>query len=269
MERARRLLKLFDSLVHVTRDGTWLGARRYDASLARLLAEMELLGSCRACLVAIADHADNETVVQCARLFPDRFVPIGSINPCAMADSQEVEAAVADLARRGFAGLKLHARLNQYDPLDPRSLTAMDAAGRHGLVLFLCTLFRQRGRALPGAADIVDQIANRCGNTKIVLLHGGGASALDLFELVRMHAHLVLDLSFTMLRYAGSSLDLDISFLCRELDQRLTVGSDFPEYTPTEALERVLKLTAELPSEKRENILWRNLDNLFADWRGI
>lgn len=264
---ARNVLKFFDSLVHVTRDGSWLGARRYDAGLDRLLAEMKLVDPYRACLVAIADHADNETVLQCTQRHPGHFVPIGSINPCAMASSRQVAAAVAELAQQGFAGLKLHPRLNHYDPLDPLALAAIDAAGQHGLVLFLCTLFRQRGRPVTGTADIIDQIANRCRSTKIVLLHGGASSMLDLFELVRMHENLVLDLSFTLLRYAGSSLDLDMKFVCRELDQRLIVGSDFPEYTPRQAFDRIIELTADLPSEKRDNILWRNLTNLFAHWR--
>lgn len=263
------MLKLFDSLVHVTRDGSWLGARRYDAGMDRLLAEMNLVQPYRACLVAIADHVDNEAVSQCTKRHPEQFVPIGSINPSKMPNSHRVAAAVAELARQGFAGLKLHPRLNHYDPLDPLSLAAIDAAGQHGMVLFLCTMFRQRGRPVVGTADIIDQIANRCSSTKIVLLHGGGPSMLDLFELVRMHEHLVLDLSFTLLRYAGSSLDLDLKFVCRELDQRLVVGSDFPEYTPRQAFDRMMELTADLSSEKRDNILWRNLTNLFAHWRGM
>jgi predicted TIM-barrel fold metal-dependent hydrolase len=130
----------------------------------------------------------------------------------------------------------------------------------------LDTFFRQRNRPTRHPADVIDLIAVACRNTNVVLLHGAGPHLLELFELVRMHAHLTADLSFTMLRYQGSSLDQDIQFLCSRLDQRVTVGSDFPEYTPTEALQRFRAMTQNLPEEKRENILWRNLDRLFSEW---
>ena len=97
----------------------------------------------------------------------------------------------------------------------------------------------------------------------------GGAHLLGMFEMVRMHEHLLLDLSFTLLRYAGSSLDLDIRFLCEALDQRLTVGSDFPEYTPADALARIVELSKGLALSKCENILFRNLEKLFQGWEGM
>lgn len=43
------------------------------------------------------------------------------------------------------------------------------------------------------------------------------------------------------------------------------VGSDFPEYTPAQVLERFAELAVELSDEKRENILYRNLADLFEE----
>src|SRR5947207_2248420 len=80
-------------------------------------------------------------------------------------------------------------------------------------------------------ADIMDAIAVSCPATRIVLLHGAPSQLFDVFELVRMHAQLILDLSFTILRYAKSSLDADMRFVMANLDQRVSLGSDFPEYT--------------------------------------
>ena len=78
------------------------------------------------------------------------------------------------------------------------------------------------------------------------------------------HSNLVLDLSFTVLRYAGSSLDQDIRFLCRALDQRVTVGSDFPEYVPSEVIARMEKLGQDMDQEKLKNVMRRNLDAIFG-----
>ena len=259
----------FDSLVHATADGRWLGGDRYDASLDRLLREMELAGCSRACLVAIADYQDNASLVEMARNHPNLFVPIAGFNPARFEDSHRITTDVAALAGQGFAGLKLHPRLNRYDPLDRRALTTIEAAGRHGMVVFLDTLFRQHDRATRHPADAVDVIAHACTDTRIVLLHGGGAHLLEMFEMVRMHANLILDISFTLMRYAGSSVDLDIRFLCQTLDQRLTVGSDFPEYVPADARARITALAAGVASDKLQNILSRNMETLFRDWPGL
>lgn len=262
-------MMLFDSLVHATADGSWLGSGRYDASLRRLLSEIERASVSRACLVAIADYQDNATLATFARTHPDLFVPIAGLNPASLRGVPQVETEVAHLATNGFAGVKLHPRLNSYDPLDDRCLAAIDAAGREGLVVFLDTLFRQSNIRTRHPADVVDAIATQCTATRILLLHGGGPHLIEMFEMVRMHAHLLLDISFTLLRYAGSSIDFDIRFLCENLDQRLTVGSDFPEYTPSDVLSRFNELAQGLAKEKRENILFRNLESVFKNWTGL
>lgn len=256
-------MKWFDSLTHITADGGWLGANRHDASLETLLAQMDASGCGRACLVGIADHVPNEPILAAAKAHPGRFVPIAGFNPAANHESS-MDDAIARIAARGFAGIKLHPRLNGYDPLDARVLAAIDSAAQHSLAVFFCTLCRQSDRPTRHIADIVDHLATRCHAGTIVLLHGGGASMMDLFELVRMHKHLILDLSFSILRYAGSSIDADIRFLCEHLDERLTVGSDFPQFSSGDAFARLEALAEGLPAKKLENILHRNLSNLFG-----
>ncbi|MEW9920359.1 amidohydrolase family protein [Marimonas sp. MJW-29] len=258
------LVEYFDSLVHATSDGLWLGGDRYDASIKRLLQEMDKAEVRRACLVAIADFAESADVYQFWQGYPDRFVPIGSMNPGRAEDPQAATRAVYALAEQGFQGLKLHSRLNEYHPLDPRALAAIQAAGAVGMVVFLDTLFRQRRHATAPAADIIDRIALACPGTQVVLLHGGASEMLQVFEIVRMHAHLILDLSFTLLRYGGSSLEKDMRFVCENLDQRVTVGSDFPEYTQQEMIEMFESITDGLPEDKLNRIRHDNLAELFS-----
>jgi predicted TIM-barrel fold metal-dependent hydrolase len=227
---------------------------------------MDRAGVERACLVGIADHASNLAVSNFAELYPDRFVPIAGFNPVQLSGELDVASALAQLVQAGFAGIKLHPRLNHYDPLDARCLAAVDVAGDLGLVVFLCTLCHQKDRHVPGIVEIVDKLATRPSQTNLVLLHGGGTSMLDLFEIVRMHPHVLLDLSFSIVRYAGSSLDLDLGYLVTNLDQRVVLGSDFPQYVPAEALARFEAIGPGLNAEKRANILHRNLDRLFDRW---
>ena len=252
----------FDSLVHVTRDGTWINGRD-DASYARLMAELDRAGVSRACLVGLAGVVDNDYVLQCARTANGRLVPIAGIDPSSARDESGIADQVARARRDGFAGIKLHPRLNGYDPLGAQCLRAIAASAEQGLIVFLDTLFRQPSRSTGYAADIIDSIAHRCAGASMVLLHGGGAALLDVAEVVRLHGSLTLDLSFTLLRYAGSSLDADLRWVMGRLDQRIVIGSDMPEYTPAETFHRAEQLADGLAPEKWANIAHRNLDRMF------
>ena len=252
----------FDSLVHVTRDGRWINGRD-DASYARLMAELDDGCVARACLVGLPGVVDNDYVLHCARASDGRLVPIAGVDPSRANDGDDAADAVARAARDGFAGIKLHPRLNGYDPLGKECLRAITAAAEHGLIVFLDTLFRQRSRTTPYAADIIDTIAHECPGASVVLLHGGGAALLDVAEVVRLHPSLILDLSLTLMRYAGSSLDADVRWVMGRLDQRIVIGSDMPEYTPGEAFRRAEQLADGMSPEKWANIAHRNLDRLF------
>lgn len=261
-------MKLFDSLTHVTRDGTWFGESQCDASLPTLLADMDAAGAYRACLVAIADYVDNSVIIESARAHPQRFVPIAGLNPRVLATTRRVEAAVKQIKAQGFAGIKLHPRLNGYDPLDAKCVAAIDAAGEQGLVILLDTLFRRPGLATKHAPDVIDCLAAACPDTQMLLLHGTGPTMMELYEIVRCHDHLLLDLSYTLMRYRGSArLDDDMHFLMKSTDQLVTVGSDFPEYSVQATVARLLELTQGIEENRLNNVLHGNLERLFAGFK--
>jgi hypothetical protein len=261
-------MKLFDSLTHVTADGSWFGERALDASLPTLIRQMDGAGAHRAVLVAIADYVDNGYTLRAAQAHPERLVPVAGLNPAVLATTRRVEAVVRQIKQQGFAGIKLHPRLNGYDPLDAKCVAAIEAAGEHGLVILLDTLFRRKGLATRHAPDVIDQLAAACPETKMLLLHGTGPTMMELYEIVRCNDHLLLDLSYTLLRYRGSSrLDADMHFLMKSTDQLVTVGSDFPEYTLEATVARIRELTEGIEPHRVENITHRNLERLFAGWR--
>ena len=248
--------------MHATRDGRWTTGR-HDASFARLIAELERASVDRACLVGLPGVVDNEFVLECAEASSGRLVPVAGVNPAEAASVDDVTARVAAFARSGFAGIKLHPRLNGFDPLDERSVGAIAAAASNGLVVFLDTLFRQRARATRNAADTIDALSHECPSAAIVLLHGGGPALLEVAEVVRARPSLVLDLSFTALYYRGSSVERDVCWALERLDQRVVIGSDMPEYTPSEAFDHLERIAGALTPEKWANIAYGNLDRLF------
>lgn len=260
-------MRFFDSLTHATADGSWFGERHANASLPRLLAELDAAGSHRACLVSIAGHIDSEFTLASAKSHPERFVPIAGLNPALFATTRRVDATVRQIKAAGFAGIKLHPRLNGYDPLDSKMVAAVEEAGEQGLVVLLDTLFRRKGMATRHAPDVIDYLAAACPDTRILLLHGTGPTMMELYEIVRCNDNLLLDLSFTIMRYRGSDrLDADMHFLFRTTDQLLTIGSDFPEYSPVATLERFRALTQGIEQHRLENIMYGNLERLFANY---
>jgi predicted TIM-barrel fold metal-dependent hydrolase len=236
---------------------------RSDASYPRLMVELDRAAVARACLVGLPGVVDNQYVLECAVASNGRLVPIAGLDPSQCPHDDAVLAEVAAIAGDGFAGIKLHPRLNGYDPLAPSCLQAIRAASKRRLIVFLDTLFRQHPHATGHAADIVDRVAHECAGAAIVLLHAGGAALLELAEVVRLHPTLVLDLSFTLMHYEGSSLDADIRWVMRRLDERIVIGSDMPEYTPADAFARAEHLAEGLPAGKRANIAYGNLARLF------
>jgi len=253
----------FDSLVHVTRDGKWLN-QRDDASYRRLVRELDTGEIDRACLVGLPGVVDNEYVLDCARTSGSRLVPIAGFDPSAFVHAATMAADIAAIAAAGFAGIKLHPRLGGYDPLGPACLAAIRAAADTRLVVFLDTMFRQRAHATEYAADTIDRLVHDCAGARIVLLHGGGSALLDVADIVRQHDGLVLDLSFTVMRYAGTSLDADIRWVMGKFDERVVVGSDMPEYTPAATFARAQMLADGMAPGKWANIAYRNLTRLFA-----
>jgi len=90
---------------------------------------------------------------------------------------------------------------------------------------------------------------------------------LELFEIVRANPNLMLDFSFTIMRYEGSRLDEDMRYLFSTTDQLITIGSDFPEYSPAKILERFKLLSEGIEPHRIENITYKNLERLFSGYK--
>ena len=87
---------------------------------------------------------------------------------------------------------------------------------------------------------------------------------LELAEVARSFPSLLLDLSFTLCKYEGSSVDADLRFLFRRFDRRICVGSDDPEFSLGDLRRRFDELSEGLDEGRRERIGWGNLAQLFG-----
>jgi len=259
---------LIDSLVHVTPDGRWF-ATRHDASLSRLLGEMDAAGVEKAVVVALAGYIENSFVLKTCTAHSDRLIAGASLDPCRHGSPGAAAAEARSVLEDGaFTVLKLHPRLNGYDPLDPRCLAVLEAVAGlpRPMPIWLDTMFRSAKCLLSRSpVDIVHALAHGFPTLHFVLLHAGGVQALEMTELAKHYSNLTIDLSLTMPYYQTAAVGNDLAFILNKRDRLTILGSDFPEYTPTDYLRVLSEVVGdEFPEEKRRGLLGHNLGRLLG-----
>jgi predicted TIM-barrel fold metal-dependent hydrolase len=251
-------IPLFDSLSHPTLSGGWHG-RHLDASFDGLARALESNGCVAACAVGMhgIEGYEHEAFIAACRPHP-ALVPIAGFAP----GPDDPDEELAHIRALGFAGIKIHPRYSKLSLDDPALAASLRAAGRVGLPVLLCTYHHDTLARYPTQDPFYATVAllQAAPDTKVVLVHGGDVGLRRYAELVRFNENLLLDLSFTLLAYEGSSLDADIGFLFRARDRRICVGSDHPEFDHGALRRRFETFATGLSPEKAENIAYRNLE---------
>lgn len=249
---------LFDALAHPTLTGDWFG-RGLDASFETLAVDLEQHGFLGACAVGLAgiEGYDHVRFLSACRRFPQLY-PVAGVDVLGEGDAY---AEFAQLRQMGYRAIKIHPRYcgaaNRLDVIGP----TFEAAARAGLIVFYCTYMHGPIGSYPSEDPLyaLVRVLQRVPQLKVVLLHGGDVSVMRYAELVRFNPNLLLDLSLTMMKYRGSSLDADLRFLFQWFDRRICIGSDHPEYGHGLIRARFEELAAGLSLEKIENVGWRSL----------
>jgi predicted TIM-barrel fold metal-dependent hydrolase len=258
---------IMDALTHVTPDGRWFHTG-CDASESRLLRELEITQVDQAVVVPLAGYIANEFVLDVCQRRPDRLVPGASFNPTAYSTAKRAAVEFrSQLQASPFRLLKLHPRLNQYDPLDPRCLAVLEelACWKDPLPVWIDTLFYYPGGSLrKSIVDTIHDIVGKFMTIKFVLLHAGGSWALQVAEAIQDYPNAFLDISFTLFRFANSSVWMDLRYLLESFDRRMVFGSDFPEISIGTAIDYFNHLADGISQDKRDNILGRNLCTLLS-----
>jgi len=251
-------IPIFDSLAHPTLTGKWLNSK-HDASFELLARQAKASGVIGSCAIGMADIEayDHQTYLNRCIQFEGLF-PVAGFNPrtCSNID-EELELIYA----LGFRAIKIHPRFSGIT----HNLAELDAtftvAAKLGLVIFYCTYMHGTVDLMPpvDSLQVLIGVLRRSPSVRVVLVHGGDVRLLQYAELVRFNPDLLLDLSMTICKYQGSSLDLDIRFLFEKFDRRICIGTDFPEYTPQDLRTRFEHFSCDISEEKIRNIGYRNL----------
>lgn len=254
---------IFDSLTHPTLTGKWISGD-FDASFQGL---SESFGArCGACAVGLPGVGGyNHEAFYAAALRDPRLVPVAAIES---KDKNSLKSEIGLICKIGYRAIKLHPRLSELrlSPDDPFLNEVFSLCVERRLVLFFCTYVSAPIQQMPDFDPLwtLTKLLKRYDNIKCVLLHGGVTRLLQYADLVRFNPNILLDLSFTIMKFSGSSVDLDLRYLFRNLDKRICVGTDHPEISIRQLEIKLKSLTKNLPQEKLENIYRNNLKTMLG-----
>jgi predicted TIM-barrel fold metal-dependent hydrolase len=248
---------LFDSNAHPRLD---IAQKKGDfSSFKAMLSAAGFLGGCAVALPA-KEGFEPRGYLRAAHNFG--LFPVAAWNDVS---DELIGSQIAALVSYGYRAIKIHPRLSGLSTRHARFRKVLRGAADVGLVVFQCCYQFSGGPLHP--VDPLPELLDAIGDTpnvKMILLHGGTVELLRYSEAIRSNRNLLLDLSFTLNRYAGSSLDQDLRYLFRTFDQRICVGSDYPDYDPRQVRERFEALAEGLSEDKRANIGWRNISSFLG-----
>ncbi len=253
-------IPLVDSLAHPTLDGTWLGKPEPAADFKALARDMKENNFSRACAIGMwgmDGYAHEPFISACAR-FPE-LIPVAGFKP---GSPGEIAGSLDQLRELGFRGIKIHPRFSQLDLSDPGPLaTTFEEAAKRDLTVFFCTY---QHCALANWQNVdpfhaLVTILKQAPSARVILVHGGDVELMRYMQLVRFNDRLLLDLSMTLCKYPGSSLDQDIGFLFRHFDRRICIGTDWPQHDCRETRARFEEFSNGIPEDKLLNAGGRNL----------
>jgi len=206
----------------------------------------------------------NDATAEFVRAHPDRLLGFLSVHPNDPKALTELERGRTDL---GLVGVKLGANYQIFEPLESRALAIYREAERHGLpVLFHMGTSGVRMAPIRYAHPLViDEIAMRYPDLKIIMAHMGHPWTVDTAVVIRKHPNVYADLSGLFYRPYGF-YEAMIKATEWNVLHKLLLGSDFPISTVEEAINGLRNVNAiiagtampRVPEDKIEEIIHRD-----------
>ena len=213
---------------------TSLGAADVAAACRHFEAELDDVDTARAVMVVLSDGAvDGLAGVE----IPSRYslaVAVDFRRPDAAERLERARAA-------GVAALKFHPYLQGIVPADyERAAALSQQAERLGMYVMVCCSYGTRALERHDGVRLAARLAGevRC---PIVMSHAGGRQVLDAMLVAADAPQVLLETSFSLPYYVGSSIETDFAFAMRKLGaSRWMYGSDAPFVSVSESLRSTL-----------------------------
>lgn len=256
------MIPIIDTLAHPTLTGTWL-QEKLPCSFNSIVPEMTANGFVKACSIGIAGIEDYEHELfmkECAK--HSELIPVAGFS----FKEKSFQDELLQIKQLGYTGIKIHPRFSRVNYDDKWLSKVLANANKLGLIVWLCTYAHCACPNYP-MTDPMYEIAkalNKVPKAKVILVHAGDVNLLKYAEMTRFNSNVLLDLSLTLMKYRGSSIDLDLAFLFRSFDLKITIGTDYPEYNFSQVRARFEELAHGVSNEKLKNIAHRNISNFIG-----
>ncbi len=179
----------------------------------------------------------NDATATFVRAHPDRLIGFMALHPHDRNCLDELERCRTDL---GLRGIKLGANYQNFDPLEARALAIYERAQRYGLPV----LFHQGTSPVREAPIklshplLMDEIAIRYPDLKIIMAHVGHPWQVDACVVIRKHPNVFADVSANFYRPFSFWEQMVKAMEWKVLD-KLLFGTDFPVTTVEETIARL------------------------------
>lgn len=260
-------IPIFDTLTHPTLDGNWIMPKYPNcAGIEQLLEQMKQNNITKAFAVGmrgIGLYDEDKFLVLVNEKAKNQLLPIAFFDFNEIENEKDVTRQLSRIKNKGYLGIKLHPRIGNFT-LDNQLLPhIIDHANELNLIVLFCTYFYSNRQSIlqNNIERLGDMLLKISEQSRVVLLHGCVVRLLEMMEIVRAFPNVLMDLSLTMCKYQGTSLDEDIKFLFKNFDRRICVGSDHPEISLATLRERFNYFASFTTGEKAENIGYKNIEN--------
>jgi len=257
-------IPVFDTLSHPTLNGNWFGKDCGNTfeNLKKEFHANDIIGTCAVSLPPMTNEELQSFYTRCTSEKEIVLYPVAAFN----FSEENYEDKIRFIRDTGFKAVKIHIRLSglKLDEDFDKLAEVFRLCEQYGLVVFFCTYCHTSIDYTPPhpLSYYLISLLKQAPKLKIILLHGGDVSLLQISQLARFNPNILIDLSYTMLKFAGSSVDQDIVFLMNNLDRKICLGSDYPDYTIGQFRERVDGLLNQvIDPEKIERICSGNIQS--------
>jgi predicted TIM-barrel fold metal-dependent hydrolase len=217
--------EIIDCHVHITESGKWYNTN-YDASVNNLLKQMDEAKINKSVILPIRGATSNLFIKKTCETYSDRFIGFGNVSCKTWKDD------LKQILDYDLKGIKFHPRIQNESILEWDQIGLLNEIQKLNLPLLICG-WQQTSSIVANMKNlqpiIIDEIAKKYPNLKIIIAHMGGHKYLDAFFCARSNPNVYLDCSYFFTFFKNTSLERDALVLFNKLDEKILFGSDFPE----------------------------------------
>jgi uncharacterized protein len=206
-----------------------------------------------------AVRAKNDAVIKSAAADPAHFYPVASVNP------DNGDASLEELDRVAKLGIKLHPSAQEFDLASPVIAKITQRCGERGMAV----LFDSFDPFDAGQVGKFVKLAMSQPGTRFILAHMTFSRFRETitFSLLRKMGagnNVWFDLSAIAATYVGSPVQAELVWTMRKIGMdRMIFGSDWPVYSPAEALAAARKLG--LSQAEQRQLFHANIAGLLGE----